>query len=171
MNIPFKFTYAATNDYGVLFNPHGEATTGTDKANSVLAALPDLSVAELVPPLNGVRVTGLTVMTDDAGDVPVTLGWWDVTNDVFYALYPILATSVAGGGVQDMDFGEGYRVPVGNLLCLRNDGAAGGVVSGHVRLYVQPADTVGRDGGPQPLLDEQNGYALTDELNHPILQN
>lgn len=170
MNIPFKFTYAATNNYGVLWNPHNLATGGTDIANALLTALVEPTKVGMVPPLGNVYVTGLVIMTDDVGLVPVTLGYYDTVAGAFVALYPILTTAVSGSGVSDVAIDSLY-LPLGKtgIPCLRNDGAGAGVVSGHVRLFVPPPASLSASDNSMPLTDEANGYALLDQVGQVLL--
>lgn len=171
MNLPFKFTFAATNDYGILWNPYSLASNGTDKVNSVLSGLTDLMAASVLPPLGEVYLQGLSIMTDDTGAAPVTLGWYDTETDTFHALYPILTTALAGGGIADLNLDPGFYLPTGPTVfaALRMDGAGAGVVSGHVRLYVPPPSTQAGPGQEVGYLLDSNGKIVTDENNHPLL--
>lgn len=172
MNVPFRFTFAATNDYGVLWNLHNAVTGGTDVDNDAYLDIPDPVAAGVILPLGECWVTALSIMTDSAGAVPCTLGYFDVAANAFVPLYPILATAGANGGISGLDFGEGWYIPGGSnyIPAIRNDGAGAGDVSGHLRLYVPPYFTAAGDivGAAVVALRDEDGELIRDESDFPI---
>jgi hypothetical protein len=170
MNWPFDFTFAAQNDYGVLWNPHG-LTTGADKGNGIYLGLPNPLLVGLVEPQGDVYVSGIVVMGDDTAPAAVTLGYYDTALSAFVPLYRVRASGVAGGGVADIAL-DSLLLPLAGgtrVACLRNDTNAAGSVSGHLRLYVPPPSVVDPNHMPlQPLTDE-DGDPLFDETHHMLL--
>lgn len=171
MNIPFKFTFAATNDVGALWNPYG-VVTGIDVNNTILTSLPDAAAVGLLPPLGSVVMTGVCVMTDDGGDGACSVGYYDTDTSAFVALYPVLAAAVAGGGFV-RDLGDGVRIPCGptKVAAIRYDGATGGVLSGDLRLWCDSeyAAMSPLSGLAVGYAFDENGALLLDESSLPVL--
>lgn len=169
MNIPFKFSYAAQNDYGLLWNPHALATNGTDKVNSILANLADPARFGLIEPTGDAELEAIVCVGDPTTPAAVTFGLFDTATNTFHAIYPLPASGVAGGGVADIAITDGFHCPLGTTVipCLRNDTNAAGIVSGHVRIRVVPPAT-SRDAF-LPLFND-DGTVITDGNNHPLFQ-
>jgi hypothetical protein len=131
VNIPFQFTFTATNQYGLLWNPWGNTSVPDDIANTFSSPV--------TPPDYGVHITGLSIMTPD-GDARCILGYYDTSGGgTFTALYPIDATEIAGGGIV-RDFGDGFWLPLSatKIPVLKYVGVSGGVVGGDIRIHKIP---------------------------------
>ena len=135
MNYPFKFSFTATNQHGVIWNPSGYTVGSSidntgDPANGTLATEASLNAVT-----GKIWITGLSIQVDGSGGGKCTLGYFDPAGGGnFRPLYTVLATDVAGGGLI-RDFDTGFLIPAGTVPCFRHDGSGAAVIAGDVRVF------------------------------------
>lgn len=173
MIIPFKFTFVTTSEVRALWNPYA-VSTGIAGNNEILLNLVDPLIANLLPPRGSFCITGICVQTNGSGDAACTFGYYDTATAAFVALYPILTTAVAGGGAT-FPIDNGVFIPAGptRVPAVRYDGAAGGVLGGHVAIHFTPDVSMTNDSLAEqliPLFDEDN-LILFDENAQQLFQS